>query len=157
MSGVKKSFKLQYIIHSETKSINLNLEDKISSMNSVVMNTYRMKMDDYEIIYKNTRVGNYDKTFKDIVGNDTNPIFTYNKIPKVKEAKVTNTKQLKANPQSGKLISYSKVSVENYPSRPELIDHLDKFLSGSKEYSLHNADSVVEIIFKNSVFVCINK
>jgi hypothetical protein len=158
MSGVKKIFKLQYIIGSEIKSVNLNHEDKFNALISIITAAHKIKIQDYELLYRNTKVTNFDKTFKDIVGSDMSPIFHFNKVVVVNN-KQTNNKQTNNkpvnmpadNPQSPKFITYAKVLVENYPTRPELFDHLNKFLAGSKEYTLQNADTVLGIIFKNSV------
>jgi hypothetical protein len=152
MSVNKINFKVQYIIHSETKWVNLKPEDKLSSLNALVVNNHKVNINDYELIYKNSKITSYEKLLKDIVGKDQVPIFTYNKI--IKDTNKPGNKQniVKPNTQPiAQVITISKVSVENYPTRPELIDHLNKFMSGSKEYSIHNADSIIEFSFKNSV------
>lgn len=50
----------------------------------------------------------------------------------------------------------SKVTVENFPSRPELYELLNKFIQSknyNKDYTTDNKDNVVIFTFKNPVFI----
>ena len=48
----------------------------------------------------------------------------------------------------------TKVTIEGFPSRVEVIDILDNFLTSKGElrsYSLNNADNIIEIILRDYV------
>jgi hypothetical protein len=80
----KQNFKLQFSIHGETKPLNLTPEDKVSAINKIVISTYKVDIADYDVLYNKNKVNNFDKAIKEIIGKDEVPIFTYNKIPKMK-------------------------------------------------------------------------
>jgi hypothetical protein len=155
MSG--KKFKPQYIIHGETKVLNLTPEDKLSDINNIVCVAYKININDYELLYGKTRLSNYDKQIKDIVGKNESPIFNYNKLPKLLNKQSNKVTVVKTEGGKEKVVTITKVTVEHYPSRPELLEHLDKFVSTAtnKDHSISNADSIVEVKFKDSVRIYI--
>jgi hypothetical protein len=155
MSKTKTGIKLNIVLNGEKKKIPFFLEDKFSDFIPLLESTFKTKMEDYEVYIGKNMVENYNKSLNDIIGKEINPQFNFKKIEKVKEtlnAKDTFNVNDSISFETKEIIP--KVTVEGFPSRPEMIELLDKFMSqhgAEKEYKIINRDQAMDIIFKESV------
>jgi hypothetical protein len=153
MSKAKTAIKLNIALNGDNKTIAFNLEDKFSDFIPLIQTTFKTNMNDYEIFISKEKVSNYDKTIKDIIGKDINPLFSLKK----KDKPIINSPSKNLNTstiETKELVT--KVTIENFPSRPEMLEMLEKFVSqhgSSKDYKINNRDSAMDVIFKDSVWI----
>jgi hypothetical protein len=146
MSKAKTAIKLNIAFNGDNKIIPSYLEDQFADFVPLIQTNFKTNMNDYDIFLGKEKVINYFKTIKDIIGKDVNPLFTLKKKEKVEIPQTNNVFDSKE--------LFTKVTIENFPSRPEILDLLDKFIiqnNLSKDYKINNRDLAMDIIFKDSV------
>ncbi len=148
MSKSKIAIKLNIVLNGESKTIAFNLDDKFSEFLPLVQSSFKTNLNDYDIYLGNEKLTNYNKTIKEIVGKDMNPLFS------IKQKEVTNYNSILDSSVTNSKEIVTRVTVENFPSRPEMLEILDRFVSSngySKDYKINNRDLALDILFKDSV------
>jgi hypothetical protein len=77
-----------------------------------------------------------------------NPLFI------IKKKESNNTINILNSSISDSKELITRVTVENFPSRPEMLEMLDRFLlqnGYSRDYKINNRDLALDILFKDSV------
>ena len=112
--------------------------------------TQNINLEQYELIYGGKLIPwNEDKALKEIVGKELVPVFN------IKKKVEKNYKSVDIITKSDKIYK-TKVIIDNFPSRIEIHNILDKFLDDlnmSKEYHIDHIGGSIEISFKNPVYM----
>lgn len=149
---MSKLINLTYLLNKEESSVRFDPKNKLVILKNLIQLTQRINVDDFEIHYGNKILSFKDnKSLKEIVGIDPNPIFHIKKI--INES--NNLKRI----EKGKLnikVQECLVSIENAPSRAEIYIILNKYLENKKnkqDFIAENKGNRIDITFNNPVYI----
>lgn len=152
---MSKLVNLTYHINKEESSIKFDANNRLVVLKNLIQLTQRINADDHEIVYGDKILSfKENRTLKEIIGRDPNPIFHLVKIPKA-QSSATGAKTGKAKPKVAMKNQKCLVSIENAPSRAELFTILNKYLenkNSKQEFVAENKGSRVDITFNNPVY-----
>ncbi len=147
---MSKLINLTYLLNNEESSVRFDPKNKLVILKNLIQLTQRINVDDYDIHYGNKILPfKENKSLKEIIGRDPNPIFHI--IKNIKES--INLKRI----DKGKHHIKSQeclVSIENAPSRAEIYTILNKYLenkNSKQEFIAENKGNRIDITFKNPV------
>lgn len=147
---MSKLINLTYLLNKEESSVRFDPKNKLVILKNLIQLTQRVNVDDYNIHYGNKILSFKDnKSLKEIIGRDPNPIFHIIKNTKesIKFKRIEKGKvQIKTQD--------CLVSIENAPSRAEIYTILNKYLenkNNKQEFVAENKGNRIDITFKNPV------
>ena len=146
---MSKLIKIIYTLNDIDSSFSFDPLNKFSVLKNLIILTQKINLDEYEIYYRNQNFSwNEEKNVKEIVGKDLVPVFNIKKKSIVKSNVLSSTSPVKDINVKTTLV------IENFPSRKEICDYLDKFfedIHSPKDYHINHLGSSIEIKFNDSV------
>ncbi len=161
MSKLKKSplVKVTYIYNDTVSNVLFDKNNKIAVLKSVI--SLSLNLNDFELDYGRLKSVRGDKTLKELLGEDSNPVFSI-RIKKFENSHQINKSLEKYSENDGRnrdryedlvnisasLNKIATVKIENYPSLPEIYDFVKNFVKRK------NLSKVSEVYHKGkSMFV----
>ena len=146
--------KIIYSLNEIDSSISFDPSNKISVFKNLINLSQKINLDEYELFYGKKLISwNDDKMIKEIIGKELVPLFQIKKKVSQKTSKTSKGSEIKTDPNSNNAYK-SKLIIDYFPSRVEIVDLLDKFYEDNdliKDYHVDHSGSSVEISFKNLV------
>ena len=148
--------KIIYTLNGNDSSLSFDPSNKLKVFKNIVNLTQKVKVDLYDIFYKNKIISAMDEMeVKRIIGTDSSPVFHIEK--KGVSPKETSSAKVSQMPKKNKY-KY-KVLVQNYPSRTEINSLIHSFLDVNfiqDNYVIENKQHSIEVLFGVRVKIIIN-
>lgn len=141
--------KIIYSLNGIDSSISFDPFNKLSVLKNLINLTQKINLDEYELSYGKKLISwNEEKSIKDIVAKELVPVFIIKKKSNAKQEVLT------AKSSEQQSVYKAILTIDNLPSRVEIISLTDKFfeeINLPKDYHIDHSGSSIEIKFKNPV------
>lgn len=167
MSKLKKNpiIKLTYIYNDSISNVTFDINNNISSLKNLISLGLNLNVKNFEISYGRYKSLKDDKLIKDVILDDSNPIFivklknndhiSKNRKGEIEQYGSNKTLLLDHSGINNSVISISNdrkatIKIENFPSLPEIYDYVKNFVKRknlSKTVEIYNKGKCVYVSF----------
>lgn len=153
---MNKLIKIIYSLNEIDSSISFDPSLKMSVFKNMINLTQKINLDEYELLFnKKVIPWNDERLIKDIVGKELVPVFMIKKKnASTEKNKIVKLSQQNKDSKNDNAKYKSKLIIDYFPSRVEIVGLLDKFCEEnglSRDYQVQHSQSSIEVIFKNPV------
>lgn len=152
--------KIIYSLNDIDSSVSFDPTLKLSSFKNLLNISQKINLDEYDLFYHNKLVlWTDERSIKELVGKEKVPVFFIKKKVSASPAKNKVIKQPTEKPREN-IDFKSKLIIDFFPSRVEILELLDKFYDESgleKDYQVSHSEGSVEVKFRNAVMTDLKK